>query len=305
MFGRADLGKGPLVNMTDGGDGSSGYVSLPEKNKVHSEFMKGNKNREGKACSEESKIKSSNTNKARYAAGAIHGRKDKSHTAETKKLISDILKEKYENGYVHPQTGIPRTQATKERIKKTKLNKNGGFTLKELEKKSVNPKGYKPVRTPLGEFGSVGAAAKAHNCKPYTISKRLRLHKPGYEHINSLILNPTFMAIEKNLTINQNETFLEEVGVTNSDGTVFDLTGYTVTAQMRTGYNNFAYTDLNPIIDPDPTTGTLTLNLDYLQTAALRIGRQVYDVIILNTSTSFATRILSGIVTIEGSATRS
>jgi hypothetical protein len=113
------------------------------------------------------------------------------------------------------------------------------------------------------------------------------------------------MAIEKNLTIIQGATFFETVNVTNTDGSIFDLTGYTVTAQMRTGYNDFAYTNLNPIINADPTTGALTLNLDYLQTAALRIGRQVYDVIILNTSTSFATRILSGIVTIDGSATQS
>ena len=111
------------------------------------------------------------------------------------------------------------------------------------------------------------------------------------------------MAREKNLIINQNETFLEEVDVTASDGTIFDLTGYTVSAKMRSGYNDFAYTDLNPIINPDPTTGTLTLNLTYLQTAALRIGRYVYDIIIIETSNDFATKILSGIVTVNGSAT--
>jgi hypothetical protein len=112
------------------------------------------------------------------------------------------------------------------------------------------------------------------------------------------------MAREKNLTINQNETFLEEMDVTDTDGTIFDLTGYTVKAQMRTGYNDFAYTDLNPIIDSDPTTGTLTLNLNYLQTAALRVGRQVYDIIIVD-GNDFATKILTGIVTINGAATQS
>lgn len=112
------------------------------------------------------------------------------------------------------------------------------------------------------------------------------------------------MAREKNLIINQGETLLEEVDVSNTDGTIFDLTGYTVDAQMRTGYNNFAYTDLNPIIDSDPTTGKLTLNLTYLQSADLKIGRYVYDIMILNTSTSFATRILSGIITVQGTATQ-
>lgn len=113
------------------------------------------------------------------------------------------------------------------------------------------------------------------------------------------------MAREQNLAINQNETFLEEITVSDTDGSIFDLTGYVAKAQMRTGFNNFAYTDLNPIIDADPTTGVLTLNLTYLQTAALRVGRYVYDIIIRETTTDFTMRVLSGIITVNGAATQS
>ena len=43
MFGRSDKGLGPLVNHTDGGEGASGAIRLPEDNKRKSEKMKGRK----------------------------------------------------------------------------------------------------------------------------------------------------------------------------------------------------------------------------------------------------------------------
>jgi len=40
-YGRRDLGKGPLVNMTDGGDGSLGVIKTPEQRRQLSERSKG------------------------------------------------------------------------------------------------------------------------------------------------------------------------------------------------------------------------------------------------------------------------
>lgn len=40
-IGRRDLGLGPLINLTDGGEGTRGYIPSKEKNKNHSDMMKG------------------------------------------------------------------------------------------------------------------------------------------------------------------------------------------------------------------------------------------------------------------------
>jgi hypothetical protein len=106
---------------------------------------------------------------------------------------------------------------------------------------------------------------------------------------------------EKNLFIKQGETFLETVNVTNFDGTPFDLTGYTAIAQMRPDYSALYFQDLHPIIAADPTTGVLTLNLVYLETAALKDGRWVYSVVVQNASGNTIVCV-SGIITVDASA---
>lgn len=98
-IGRKDLGKGPLVNLSDGGEGNTGFIYSDEFKKAHSERMlqwakdnpvsaetrrKLSKRSKGRTRSKESidkmvatRIKNGNTN----------------HTEETKKKMSEARKD--------------------------------------------------------------------------------------------------------------------------------------------------------------------------------------------------------------------
>ncbi len=76
VLGRKDLGTGILVNMTNGGDGVSGWVPSEESRKKMSEAHK------GKTPSEENRRKLSETSKGR------------THSEETRRKLSDVNKGK-------------------------------------------------------------------------------------------------------------------------------------------------------------------------------------------------------------------
>ena len=82
VFGRKDLRTGILHNLTDGGDGASGYVFSEETKRKQSEAHKGNTTWLGKTHSEETKRKMSDT------------RKGKTHSEETKRKQSEAKKGK-------------------------------------------------------------------------------------------------------------------------------------------------------------------------------------------------------------------
>lgn len=102
-YGRADLGCGSLVNMTDGGDGSVGYrhtdtakekISNTHKGKkksdVHKQLMRsagmGNKGRLGRPHSEETKRKISLAQK---------GKSRKPFTEDQKRKMSESIKQSW------------------------------------------------------------------------------------------------------------------------------------------------------------------------------------------------------------------
>lgn len=107
-IGRRDLGNGPLVNLTDGGDGSSGYIMTSEhKNKIR-EKMKGRifseehlkRNREskiGKQRPESVRKKLSNYRKGKRLSKETklkisQSGKGRKHSEETKIKISESNK---------------------------------------------------------------------------------------------------------------------------------------------------------------------------------------------------------------------
>ena len=89
VFGRKDLGTGILYNMTNGGDGSSGWVPSEEYRKKMSEAKK------GKTHSEDSKKKMSVAQKGKTLSEE-HRRKlseaNKNPSEETRRKLSEVNK---------------------------------------------------------------------------------------------------------------------------------------------------------------------------------------------------------------------
>lgn len=107
------------------------------------------------------------------------------------------------------------------------------------------------------------------------------------------------MAISSNLFIDQGTAFSVVVDINNDNGTNFDLTSYTASAQIRRTYGTT--TAINFTTTINVVNSTVTLSLTPTQTAAL-YGRYVYDLII--TSTGTATRVVQGVVVVDPSVTR-
>lgn len=112
------------------------------------------------------------------------------------------------------------------------------------------------------------------------------------------------MAIVSNIFIDQGANFEIDVTVSNGDGGVLDLTGYTAVAQLRKTYESSTYIDFSTIIVGDPVNGVITIALTGEQTAALEYGRYVYDMMITSES-NIKTRVIEGIATVTPGVTRS
>jgi|TARA_R110000868_G_C10622948_1_gene742458 hypothetical protein len=96
------------------------------------------------------------------------------------------------------------------------------------------------------------------------------------------------------------QTFFLEGTATNS---ALDLSGYTVSAQMRKWSGSstaITFTTEKPF---PQTSGTLTLSLTSVQTSSIKSGRYVYDVIITD-SNSIKSRVIEGMVLVREGVTR-
>ena len=112
------------------------------------------------------------------------------------------------------------------------------------------------------------------------------------------------MAAIANLTIDQGATFNSDVTVKDSNGNAFDLTGYTAQAKMAKGFSSTrTRTSMTCTISTPATTGVVTLALTADQTSQLEEGRYVYDLEILQTSSSTITRVIEGIITVRPQVT--
>lgn len=109
------------------------------------------------------------------------------------------------------------------------------------------------------------------------------------------------MATYSELTIEQGATFTANVTLIDSLNQYVNLANYTANSQMRKSYAattayNFTITTLNS------ANGTLMISMSAANTANIKAGRYVYDLIIQDNSSK--TRAVEGIVTVLPSVTR-
>jgi len=105
------------------------------------------------------------------------------------------------------------------------------------------------------------------------------------------------------IQIEAGATFSSQVDVSDASGSPKNLTGFTITSQLRKSY--YSTSAVNFTINvTDPVNGIIELELDSSTTANIRAGRYVYDVEMLENSTGTVTRIFEGIATVLPNVTR-
>lgn len=119
LIGRKDLNNGPLVNLTDGGDGSLN-VSDETKNKLRNYRL----NKTYEEIYGENKAKELKEQISIRQKGKDGCRSGYKHSEETKKKLS-IASSKQLKGKDNNRYGIPLSDEIKEKMSKSRIGKNG------------------------------------------------------------------------------------------------------------------------------------------------------------------------------------
>ena len=106
-----------------------------------------------------------------------------------------------------------------------------------------------------------------------------------------------------NIVINSGADFSQTFTLESSDtNSALDLTGYTVSAQMRKYAGSSTSTTFTALIGSPQTLGRIIISLTALQTTDLKPGRYVYDIVI--TKFGIKTRVIEGMVLVREGVTR-
>jgi hypothetical protein len=110
VFGRKDIGTGILRNLTDGGDGTTGFVPTKETRKKLSEAGKGNTKRKGVPHSPEAKVKLREASLGRRHSEEV---KEKIRQTQIGKVVSEQTREKLRQAHL----GKVVSEQTKEKMR--------------------------------------------------------------------------------------------------------------------------------------------------------------------------------------------
>jgi hypothetical protein len=156
-YGRKDLGLGNLVNMTDGGEGTLGYIYSEETRQKISE---GNK---GKTVSEEAKQKISEALKGNTLSEETRQKlsealKGRTFSEESKQKMSEAMK-----GNTN-MFGKTHSEETKQKMSEAQRNKKGvkGYYFNKPSKKWLAHIKINKKQIHLGLFDTPGEASEAY-----------------------------------------------------------------------------------------------------------------------------------------------
>jgi hypothetical protein len=111
------------------------------------------------------------------------------------------------------------------------------------------------------------------------------------------------MALVQALYIDQGADFSTGITLYSDNGiTPLNLTGYAFTSQMRKSYASSTATTFACTV-PNPTTGQVILTLTANQTGALKAGRYLYDIEMVDVTT-YRTRPVEGVVIVSPQITQ-
>ena len=115
------------------------------------------------------------------------------------------------------------------------------------------------------------------------------------------------MATISNLNIDAASDYTSTVTISSvaTDGTetAFDLTNYTVAAEIRKTFASANATAFTAAVSSPATDGQVTISLTDVQTTALDRGRFVWDMVV-TAAGGAKTRVLQGTATVNPSVTR-
>ena len=107
-----------------------------------------------------------------------------------------------------------------------------------------------------------------------------------------------------NLIINSGATFSQEFFLTSSStDAALDLSNSSVQSQMRKWHGSVGVTTFTTTI-VNSSNGQIRIGLGKTETSTLKPGRYIYDVLVNNTVSNIASRVIEGSVLVREGVTR-
>ena len=107
-----------------------------------------------------------------------------------------------------------------------------------------------------------------------------------------------------NIVVNAGSDFSQTFTLEGTDtNSAFDLTDYSVSAQMRKWAGSSTATSFTTSIESPASSGKITIRLTAAQTTIIKPGRYVYDVVITD-DFGIKNRVIEGMVLVTEGVTR-